>query len=443
MEGLFNSKFMMKLQNFGQNLGSNVFLSALQGGMMSSMGVLMVGAISTIIASVGSNFGLFQTGDAVYNIIYLPYEFTMNCISLWVVGFFAYTYAKKLKMKSPIMCAVNALICFLVVAAPIGKLAVMGAEGALTAGSAALSMSYLGAPGMFVGFIVVFVTVQIEKFCVSKNIRIRMPDVVPPFLQDGFSSIIPLLFSVIVFQGLSTAVVLGSNGAYNVCSGFMALLAAPLGALTSLPGMFIIGILAALFWCFGIHGSMVIYPVIMPAMMQATAANAAAYQAGGVDALQFYPVALFACVGMIGGAGNTWPLALMGLRSKSKQIRAVAKISAIPGWFGVNEPMTFGLPIMYNPILCIPYVLTVPVVMLFAWLAYETKFIIPAFIPVYSLLPLGFAGYLPTLSWTNFIFQYLLIIPTAIVWYPFYKIYEKQLVAKEAEAEAMEAAQRK
>lgn len=436
MDKIFNSKFVLRLQDFGQKLGSNVFLSSLQGGMMSSLGVLMVGAISTIIANVGVSLGLLTAGSSLYQIIYLPYEFTMNCISLWMVTCFAFTYAKNLKLKSPVLSSLNALICFLIVAAPIGKLAVAGADGIITMGGAALTMGYFGAPGMFVGFFVVFVTVRIEKICIDKNVYIKMPEVVPPFLQDGFSSILPLLFSVIAFQALSTAVLSGTSGAYNVCSGFMALLSAPLGALTSLPGIFIIGILAAVFWCFGIHGTMVISPILTPAIMMAASNNAAAYQTGGVEALVFYPVALFGCIGMVGGAGNTWPLALMGMFSKSKQIRSVSRISVIPGWFGVNEPMTFGMPIMYNPILCIPYILTVPVVMLLAYLGYQTGLILPSFIPVFSLLPLGFAGYFRTLHWGNFIFEYLLIIPIAIIWYPFFKIYERQLIVKEkAEAE--------
>ena len=92
MEKLFQSKFMIKLQDFGQKLGSNKFLAALQAAMMSLMGIIMVGAISQIICSVGSEtlLGLFKTGDSVYNILYLPYQFTMNSLSLWVVALFGY-----------------------------------------------------------------------------------------------------------------------------------------------------------------------------------------------------------------------------------------------------------------------------------------------------------------------------------------------------------------
>lgn len=333
-------------------------------------------------------------------------------------------------MKSPVMNAIDALICFLLVAGTI-----VTTEAGLTT----IDMTYLGAQGMFVGFIVVFISVQIEKFCADRNIRIKMPDVVPPFLQDGFSSILPLFFSVVLLQVIATAISVGTAGAFNVPSGFMYVLGTPLNALTSVPGMFILTIFAALLWCFGIHGTMIIVPIIMPLAIQAAMANAAAQAAG--QPLVFYPVALFGAMAMCGGTGNTLPLALMGLRSKSKQISAVAKISAVPGWFGINEPMTFGMPIMYNPILCIPYVLNIPLILLLTYIGYQVGFLQPAWILVMAMLPMGFGQYLTTLRWQNAIWDYLMLIPSALVWFPFFKIYEKQLVAKEKAAEEAEAAE--
>lgn len=429
MEKIFESKFMIKLQEFGQALGRNKFLAALQASMMSLMGIIMVGAISQIICSVSDEkmFNLFSSTSKIYSIIYLPYQFTMNTLSLWVVAFFAYNYAKNLKMKSPIMNAIDALVCFLLVA---------GAIITSKTGTTSIDMTYLGAQGMFIGFLVVFISVHIEKFCADKDIRIKMPDVVPPFLQDGFSAILPLLFSAIFFLVISSVVSSATGGAYNVCSGFMKVLGYPLGALTSVPGMFILGILAALLWCFGIHGSMVVGTILIPLMIQAAVTNGQLHAAG--KPLVFYPVILWSAICICGGTGNTLPLALFGLRSKSKQISAVSKISAVPGWFGINEPMTFGMPIMYNPILCIPYILNIPIVMLITLIGYKVGFLQPAWITIMALLPMGFGSYLGTLRWQNAIWDYLMIIPSAIVWYPFFKIYEKQLVAKEAAALAAE-----
>ncbi len=428
MDNIMNNPILVKLQEFGQKLGSNKFLSALQAGMMGSMAVIMVGAIATIICVVGPMLGLFENGSEIYKILYLPYTYTMDCITLWIVVGIGYNYAKQLKMKSPLLVAIDCLVVFMLVAG--GQLVTT------EAGGTAMSNSFFGATGMFASFIIVFVVVQIEHFCAVKNIRIKMPDVCPPSLQNSFNAILPLFFSVVIVYGANLAILLPTNGQLNLCSAIMAVLAAPLSALTSVPGMFVIGFFALLMWVFGIHGTMIVYSVLMASMMEATAYNVAAYQAGGIEALKFFPVALFGQLAIAGGTGNTLSLCLLGLRSKSEQIKAVSRIGLVPGWFGINEPVTFGMPIMYNPILAIPYILNPLLVMLLAYFAYQVGWLIPAFVPIYSLMPMGFASFLGTFRWQQAIWDYLMIIPSGLVWYPFLKVYEKQLVAQEAAAAA-------
>lgn len=431
MDGIFNSPVMVKLQEFGQKLGSNKFLSSLQSAMMSCMAPIMVGAIFTIICAVGPMVGLFQTGDAVYNILYAPYHFTMDLISLWIVLIFAYQYAKQLKLKSPIMTSIQTAICFCLLAC---------SWGTNEAGASTITVTYLGSQGMFVSFMVTFFVCQVEKFCQDHNVSIKMPDVCPPALVHGFSAILPLAFAMIPLYALEIIISVVSGGALGVCSGFMMVLSAPLNALVSVPGMFILVPFACLLWCFGIHGSMIVYSVLMPMMIQAATSNAAAYAAGGVDALVFYPVALFSSMSYCGGSGNTLPLVIFGLRAKSEQIKAVSKIALIPGWFGINEPVTFGMPIMYNPILCIPYILNVLLVMVCSLIGYKTGFLIPGFIPIMTLLPMGFCSFLSTLNWRNAIWDYLMMIPAGIVWYPFFKAYDNQLYKQEQAAAAAEKA---
>lgn len=422
MEKLFENKFMIKLQEFGHSLGKNKFLTALQAAMMSLMAVIMVGAVSQIICAVGSEslLNLFKTGDEVYNLLYLPYHYTFNMLSIWVVLLFGYQYAKKFQLKSPLMSALNAAVSFLIVGSSI-----ITTETGLTA----LDMTYLGAPGMFVGFFVVFLSVHIEKFSIEKNIRIKMPDAVPTFLADSFNSLIPLVIDSIIFLSLGTLVLSLTDGAYTLCSGLLALLGIPVAYLNSLPGIFVIGIFIAVLWCFGIHGTLVTLPILIPLNIQAIANNAALHAAG--KALEFYPLFLFNAIGVCGGVGNTLALAILGVRSKSEQIKAVSKLSLIPGWFGINEPIVFGMPIMLNPILCIPYILSVPVLMLCYLIGYKIGFLHPAWIMIGGVLPMGFMQYLSTLKWQNAVWDYIMIIPATLVWYPFFKIYEKQLVEKE------------
>ena len=417
MENLFNNPILVKMQEFGQKLGSNKFINALQYGMMSTMSILMVGAFCQIIASVGSMIGLLDAQGALYAAIMTPYNYTMGLIGVWVTGFIAYSYAKNLKLKNPLVHAIDAIIIFVMTCGPLvdGK----------------IDTTFLGATGMFLGFVIAGAVVRIEKLCIDKNIRIPMPDVCPPSLVNAFAAIVPLAINVILFQGANALLGLLQM---NLPTLLLVILMIPINGLTSLPGMFIICFFALLLWCFGIHGTMIVYPIIAASMVEAAQFNAAAM--ANSDPLQWFPVSLFGAVALLGGTGNTWPLVLMGLRAKSEQIRAVSKASLVPGWFGINEPVAFGMPIMYNPILCIPYVLNPIVIMILYIIGYETGIIIPAWISITALMPMGFGAYFGTLNIMNAIWVYLMLIPSGLIWYPFFKIYDNQLAKQEAEAKA-------
>ena len=424
MEGIFNNPLLIKVQEMGQKFSSNKFVTALTTGMMSTMAPIMVGAICQIVCAVGTMLGLFTADSAIYGYIYAPYNYTMNMLGIWVTVSIAYTYAKSLKMKSPLSVGVDAGIVFFLTCAPLSN--------------GALSTSFLGATGMFVGFVVAWGVVTVEKFCFDKNLRIPMPDVCPPSLVNAFAAIIPLALDILIFYGLSAVLTAVTGGALSFPTLINAVLYAPLSVLVSTPGMFVIVFLACLLWCFGIHGTMVVYPVIMASMIEGAATNAALHAAG--EPLLFYPALLFSGAALLGGTGNTWPLCIMGLKAKSEQIRSVAKVALVPGWFGINEPVAFGMPIMYNPILAIPYCLNPMVIMVCYYFAYKVGLIMPPWISIQALLPIGFGAYLGTLNIMNFVFCYLMLIPCALIWYPFFKIYDNQLYAQEQAAKAAENA---
>lgn len=416
---------MKKLQEWGEKVGKNKFLSSLQAAMMGTLGIILVGSIAQILMVFLGPTLLKVISDKgiVYSSLNYIYQFTMNLMSLWVVALFAYNYAKKLDLKAPLMNILDALVCFFL------------AVGSITigkTGQASIDMTYLGTQGMFIGFLVVFLSVRIEKVFQEKNIRIKMPDVIPPFLAESFSALLPLLFSSAFFSVIVGAISGLSNGKYTLASGFTMILSYPLKTLTSVPGMIILCTLAAILWCFGIHGTMLISSIVFPLSIQAIGMNAAAHAAG--QPMQFYPVFLYAGLSMVGGTGNTLPLVLMGLRSKSEQIRSISRVSLIPGLFNINEPVSFGMPIMYNPILCIPYVLSVPIIMLLTYFGYKSGFIQVPWILIPPMVPIGFQRYLEGLKWQNAIWDYLMIIPATILYYPFFKIYEKQLLEKELKA---------
>lgn len=433
MDNFMNSGFMKALNNAGQKIGANKAVNSIQSALMGSMGIIMVGAIFQIAAVVPVNLGWMTAESTLYMAFYGVYNLTMNLLSVWFVFQLGYNYSKALGLK-PMTGAINATICFLLTACG-------GSLGAdfLTGTMSSLSTSYLGGTGLFVAILVGLVTVGIYNVCVKHNIVIKMPDVVPPFLADGFSSIIPLFFSVVLWLTVTVGCVAVTGVGFS--SLFIGLVSTPMSYLTGFWGMLVLGLLCGIMWIFGIHGTLMVYVAIMPTMLSAIQANAAAYQASGVAGLQYYPVLLFGLVACAGGTGNTIGLAFLGaFKAKSEQLKAVGKAALIPGIFNINEPITFGYPVMYNPIMAIPYLLAIEAAMICGHIAYSLGWIIPAYITVGSVMPIGVAEFLGTLNLGNLLFALAMCVVTTLIYYPFFKAYDKQLVAKElAEKEAESA----
>lgn len=434
MNKLFESKFMKGLQKFGEKLASSKVFSAISKSMMGTMAIILVGAVFQIIATIPTLFGWYTTESAIYKLLYTPYNMTMGILSVFVVFMIGYNYAKSLGMK-PMQNGVVALICFLLVAAPATTVTLADGATSLTV----LNTSNLGAAGLFVAILIGILTVNLTHFCEKKNIVIKMPDVVPSFLSEAFSAMLPLLFNIIIWYGISSVLSLLTGGQMTLPLLITYILSIPLSAINTIPGMFIAVLFACLLWTFGIHGSMVVFIALMAIMIQNISANAAAVAAGNQP--QFYATMLTGAMACAGGTGNTLGLVLLGLKSaKSKQLKAVSKAAIIPGIFNINEPVTFGFPIMYNPIMAIPYILTPLITMLVLWLGYAIGFFKPAYVLIMSLLPLFMGEFLGSMAWQNLFIPIVGIVVGLIVYYPFFKVYDKQLVEKEAAAKTDEKA---
>jgi PTS system cellobiose-specific IIC component len=180
----------------------------------------------------------------------------------------------------------------------------------------------------------------------------------------------------------------------------------------------------------GVHGTVAVYAAIAAPLMQYYATNYANHEAG--LPLVFMPIALFGIINCCGGTGNTLALCIMGLFSKSEQVKAVSKAAIVPGIFNINEPAIFGYPIMYNPILAIPFVLNPIISMAICYVGYLVGFFKPAYISITATLPIGAAQYLTTLSPTNILIPVVAFVVAFLCYLPFFKIYEKGLIEQEA-----------
>lgn len=418
-----NSKFIEGLRKLSEKFTNSPAMSTISTGMSSNMGIILLGAVIQIIVALAGLVFKITPEDRIYQLLYMPYHYTMGIIAIFMAFSLAYNYTMKIKAGSPIQAGFISIICYLIVAAPIQT--VSNEAGSMSV----ININNLGAQGLFIAILVSLISVRITKFALDKNLVIKMPDAVPTGVIEGFNAIIPGAINIIFWYGLTLLIGYLSGGAYTLSSLIVAVLSYPVKYLVSPLGMVVIILLAQFFWFFGIHGTTVIFSVMLVPLITAYTTNSE-LAAKGLP-LVFSSVFLFGANGVVGGAGNTLPLVLMGLKSESKQIKAVSKASLIPSFFNINEPVIFGFPIMYNPILLIPFLLAPIVYMGFLWLAYHFNLIALPHILIFSILPMGLNTFMPTLDWRNAIMPFLMIPVMWLVWYPFFKIYEKELIEKE------------
>lgn len=316
LERFAESRFMKYLESISMKLSGSPAFSAISNGMGGTMGLVMIGAIVQIICVVGTTFlGLDATGK-LYQTLYRPYQWTMGAMALYMAFNMAYTYAKNLKLNG-VQSGFTSLICYFLVSCPL--MSVQVGETAMTV----VNFDNFGATGLFTAIIIAMTTVRVTKFVTDHHWIIRMPDVVPEGILNSFNSIIPTAVNVIIWYGLAVILDTVTQGALTLSGAITYALSIPVSFMISTPGMFVILALMQFFWFFGIHGTSVIFTALMVPMMTAYMSNADLMAAG--QPLVFHPVFLFGAVSIMGGTGNTLPLCLLGLKSKSEQIRAISK----------------------------------------------------------------------------------------------------------------------
>lgn len=422
MTKIYESKPMQLIKKWGEKVVANKGIQAISAGMMMTMGVILLGAVFQLLAVFLEMFGVIEQGGTLYNTLLAPHKVSMGFISLYVAFTIAYSYAKSLKMQA-VTAGLNSVLLFFISSAPVKTVTLADGTSTFTG----LDVMALDAKGMFMAIIVALTSVKLAHFFEKHNLVIKMPDAVPQFLQDTFKSLIPLVVNAAIWTLLGAGCAALTGTALPVL--VTGLLGLPLAALTSVPGIIIIVLIAGILWTMGVHGTVAVYAAIAAPLMQYYATNAANHQAG--VALVFMPIALFGIINCCGGTGNTLALCVMGLFSKSEQVKAVSKAAIVPGIFNINEPAIFGFPIMYNPILAIPFVLNPIITMLVCWAGYAVGIFKPAFISVTATLPIGFAQYLTTLSPLNILIPVIAFVVAFVTYYPFFKAYEKTLIEKE------------
>lgn len=414
--------FIEKGKPFFEKLSRNIYLRAIRDGFIAGMPVILFSSIFILIAFVPNSWG-FKWSDEVVAFLMKPYSYSMGILALLVAGTTAKSLTDSVNRSMEKTNQINYMSTLL--AAIVGLL--MLAADPIENG---LATEFLGTKGLLSAFLAAFVTVAIYKVCVKNNVTIRMPDEVPPNISQVFKDVIPFTLSVVSLYALDLLArhFVGSSVAESIGKFFAPLFSAADGYL----GITIIFGAFAFFWFVGIHGPSIVEPAIAAITYANAEVNLNLLQQGmHADKILTSGTQMF--IVTMGGTGATLvvPFMFMWL-TKSKRNRAIGRASVVPTFFGVNEPILFGAPLVLNPIFFIPFIFA-PIANVWIF-----KFFIET---------LGMNSFTANLPWTtpaplglvlgtnfqvlSFILAALLIVVDVVIYYPFLKVYDEQILEEE------------
>ena len=421
MDGL--TRFLEeKFLPIAATLSQNRYLMSIRDGLVLSLPLMIVGSMVIVVAELpvdayqnlmvsifGDNWKWWNWG--------VIFASTMGIVALIAAIGVAYALAKS-HDKTPLPAAAMSLSGYFILLHQM--------EGG------GYGTTYFAARGLFTAMIVAVVTAEIYNFVINKKWVITLPEQVPPAISAQFTALIPaafttLLWVVVRFIFMQTDFVTFNDFIFQVLQ--TPLLAVGTGAV----GTFVAVFFNSAFWFVGIHGAQIVGSVMNPIWQAATQANLLAYQAG-TDLPYIVTAEFISNLIYLGGSGATLSLAfIMSFLAKSKQIQYIGRLSIAPGIFNINETVTFGLPIIMNPMMMIPF------------------FVAPLAIAAlsYFSISLGLVGRLPGLvaPWTMpailsgfyigggdvrvVLLQVVNFVVTGLIYYPFIMTWDKKKYEEE------------
>ncbi|HEL1981344.1 TPA: PTS lactose transporter subunit IIBC [Streptococcus suis] len=415
-------EFIEKGKPFFEKISRNPYLRAIRDGFIAAMPVILFSSIFLLVAFVPNIFGFTWSDEAVAAIM-KPYGYTMGIVAVLVAGTTAKSLTDAFNRQLPKTNQINFISTMIASISGFLLLASAGIEGGFANG-------YMGTKGLLTAFLAAFITVNIYKVCVKNNVTIRMPDEVPPNVSQAFKDVIPYALSIFVLYGIDlvTRQFLGTNVAEAILKLFEPLFTAADGYV----GITIIFGAYALFWFVGIHGPSIVEPAIAAITYANIETNFQLLQAGQhADKILTSGTQMF--IVTMGGTGATLvvPFMFMWL-TKSKRNKAIGRASVVPTFFGVNEPILFGAPLVLNPVFFVPFILApIANVWIFKFFVDTLK------MNSFSVnLPWTTPGPLGIVMGTNFAplafaLAILLVVVDVLIYYPFLKVYDEQILAEE------------
>ncbi|UXR72669.1 lactose-specific PTS transporter subunit EIIC [Staphylococcus sp. IVB6240] len=419
---------------FFEKLSRNIYLRAIRDGFITSMPVILFSSLFLLITFVPNIFG-FEWSHKTVDALMKPYNYTMGIVALLVAGTTTKSLTDSFNRRLESTNQINYLSTML---AAITGLLILASD----ATKDGFASGFLGTKGLLAAFVSAFIVVNIYNVCVKNNVSIRMPEEVPPNISQVFKDLIPFTLSLLTIYAIDIIVrhFIGTSVAEAIGKLLGPLFTAADGYL----GITIIFGAFAFFWFVGIHGPSIVEPAIAAITYANVETNFQLLQSGEhADKIITSGTQMF--IVTMGGTGATLvvPFMFMWL-TKSKRNKAIGRASVVPTFFGVNEPILFGAPLVLNPVFFIPFV-TAPIV---------NVWIFKAFVDILGMnsfsvnLPWTTPGPIGIIMGTGFgfwsiILAVTLIVVDVLIYYPFLKVYDQQILEEERSGKSSNALKEK
>lgn len=413
-----------KIIPFFQRLSGSRHLVALRDGMTAAVPMIIIGSVFMIVAQFPiqgyQDFMAHTFGSNWATVVQYPTNASFHIMGLVAVAGISYNLARSYKVDpfSAMVVAIGAFI--LTIPLKVDK-----------AGAMWVPLQQLDSSGLFIAILVGLFITDLYVWLVHKNLTIKMPSTVPPAVSNSFASLFPGALALILMWIIRMAVEASPMESIPNIINFV--LQEPLSHLNnSLPGAIIVELFVCLLWFFGIHGANTVSGVMMPIWLGAMTQNANALQAGkelpNIVTQQFYDNFVH-----MGGSGATIGLAFMlAFLSKSKEFKTLGKLVVGPAFFNVNEPIVFGMPVVMNYKMLLPFVLAPMANVITTYTAMSTGIVAKTMgVMVPWTTPPIISGYLATGHLSGAVLQIVNIVIDGLIYYVFFKSMDRNHLAEE------------
>ena len=411
-----------------EKIGKNKYLISIRDGFLLTTPLLIIGSFFLLIANFPINnwteFLARFFGENWTAYMAKPTSATFDIMAILAVVGIAYSFSRELNVDKLSGAAVAVVSWFILMPYKV-------TDGSVTLNG--IPLDWVGSKGIFIGIITAFVSVHIYAWVIKKGWIIKMPKGVPPAVTQSFAALVPSAVVLgVFFLANSLIAITPYDNAFNFIFKF---LQQPLLVLGNTLGAVLVAMgFQHFFWFFGINGGSIVGSIMQPILTPLSMENLSAFQAGtalpNVINQQFYD--LFTT---FGGAGSTLSMLIaMIIVCRSQRIKNLSKISIVPALFGINEPVIFGLPVVLNPTILIPFLLTPLINILISYFS-----MVSGLVPFTSgvsmpwTTPVIISGFLTT-GWRGALLQLILVILGVFIYMPFVKMMDKQYKKEELQA---------